>query len=62
MHFVYQEVNQNKFGGSECNMTATVLFCQYDLPRVAALLGTARAARVARSDKHVHMYVTGDNK
>ncbi|XP_026743020.1 digestive organ expansion factor homolog [Trichoplusia ni] len=57
-----QEVNQNKFGGSECNMTATVLFCQYDLPRVVALLGNARAAHVARSDKHVHMYVTGDNK
>ncbi|KAJ8714064.1 hypothetical protein PYW08_007684 [Mythimna loreyi] len=55
-----QEVNQNKFGGSECNMTVTVLFCQYDLSRVAALLGAGRVARLVRSDNHVHMYVTGE--
>ncbi|KAJ8723882.1 hypothetical protein PYW07_007862 [Mythimna separata] len=55
-----QEVNQNKFGGSECNMTVTVLFCQYDLSRVAALLGAGRVARLVRSLNHVHMYVTGE--
>ncbi|KAJ2953347.1 hypothetical protein O0L34_g937 [Tuta absoluta] len=55
-----QESNQNKYGGSECNMTVTVLWCQYDVTRVAAVLGSARAARMARSDKPVHMYMTGE--
>ncbi|KAH9639244.1 hypothetical protein HF086_014108 [Spodoptera exigua] len=55
-----QEVNQNKFGGSECNMTVSVLYCQYDLPRLAAVLGAARLARVMRSDNSVHMFVTGE--
>lgn len=54
-----QESNQNKYGGSECNMTVTVLFCQYDIQRVAALLGASRVARILRSDKSVHMFVTG---
>ncbi|XP_075982902.1 U3 small nucleolar RNA-associated protein 25 homolog [Anticarsia gemmatalis] len=56
-----QESNQNKYGGSECNMTVTALFCQYDVARVAAVLGSARVARILRSDKSVHMYVTGEH-
>ncbi|XP_038206745.1 digestive organ expansion factor homolog [Zerene cesonia] len=55
-----QESNQNKFGGSDCNMTATVLYCKYDMQRAAALLGAQRLARMAASDKSVHMYVTGE--
>ncbi|XP_045537766.1 U3 small nucleolar RNA-associated protein 25 homolog [Papilio machaon] len=55
-----QESNQNKYGGSECNMTVTTLHCKYDAPRVAATLGAARFARLAASDKAVHMFVTGD--
>ncbi|XP_026314987.1 digestive organ expansion factor homolog [Hyposmocoma kahamanoa] len=55
-----QESNQNKYGGSEFNMTVTVIYSQYDLQRVAALVGTQRAARMGRSDKAVHMYMTGD--
>ncbi|CAH0728473.1 unnamed protein product, partial [Brenthis ino] len=55
-----QESNQNKYGGSDCNMTVTVLYCKYDMQRAAALLGAARVARMAASDKSVHMYVTGD--
>ncbi|CAB3245744.1 unnamed protein product [Arctia plantaginis] len=56
-----QEFNQNKYGGSECNMTVTVLFCQYDAPRAALVLGASRLARLLRSDKAVHMYVTGEH-
>ncbi|CAG4957551.1 unnamed protein product [Colias eurytheme] len=55
-----QESNQNKFGGSDCNMTASVLYCKYDMQRAAALLGAQRVARMAVSDKSVHMYVTGE--
>ncbi|KPI92267.1 Digestive organ expansion factor-like [Papilio xuthus] len=55
-----QESNQNKYGGSECNMTVTTLHCKYDAARVAATLGAARFARLAASDKAVHMFVTGD--
>lgn len=55
-----QECNQNKYGGSECNMSVTVLWCKYDAQRVGALLGTARGARALLSDKAVNMYMTGD--
>ncbi|XP_004924541.1 U3 small nucleolar RNA-associated protein 25 homolog [Bombyx mori] len=55
-----QESNQNKYGGSECNMTVSVLYCRCDLVRLGALLGAARGARVLRADRPVHMYVTGD--
>ncbi|XP_039757969.1 digestive organ expansion factor homolog [Pararge aegeria] len=55
-----QESNQNKYGGSDCNMTLTVLYCKYDLQRVAGALGSARAANMAAADKAVHMFVTGD--
>ncbi|CAK1583697.1 unnamed protein product [Parnassius mnemosyne] len=55
-----QESNQNKYGGSECNMTVTTLHCKYDAQRMAAVLGAARFARIAASDKSVHMYVTGE--
>ncbi|XP_047537007.1 U3 small nucleolar RNA-associated protein 25 homolog [Vanessa atalanta] len=55
-----QESNQNKYGGSDCNMTVTVLYCKYDMQRAAAILGADRIARMAASEKSVHMYVTGD--
>ncbi|XP_052756612.1 U3 small nucleolar RNA-associated protein 25 homolog isoform X2 [Galleria mellonella] len=55
-----QESNQNKYGGSECNMTVSVVWSSYDAARLAALLGTQRAARMLHSDKPVHMYMTGD--
>ncbi|XP_021186365.3 U3 small nucleolar RNA-associated protein 25 homolog [Helicoverpa armigera] len=56
-----QAMNQNRFGGSECNMTVSVLYCQFDAPRLAALLGHERVARLMRSDTNVHMFVTGEN-
>ncbi|XP_068619017.1 U3 small nucleolar RNA-associated protein 25 homolog [Battus philenor] len=55
-----QESNQNKYGGSECNMTVTTLHYKYDAQRVAALLGASRFTRIASSDKSVHMYITGE--
>ncbi|XP_022121309.2 U3 small nucleolar RNA-associated protein 25 homolog [Pieris rapae] len=55
-----QESNQNKYGGSECNMTSTTLYCRYDAARGAAVLGVDRITRMLNSDKPLHMYLTGD--
>ncbi|CAK1550511.1 unnamed protein product [Leptosia nina] len=51
-----QESNQNKYGGSKCNMTSTTLYCKYDAHRTAALLGTPRLARMLVEEQPVHMY------
>lgn len=55
-----QESNQNKYGGSEFNMSVTTLMCKYDAARAAAVAGAARVASALRSDKPVHMYITGE--
>lgn len=55
-----QESNQNKYGGSEFNMTATVLYCKFDLQRVSAIVGADRTASMAAADKAIHMFMTGD--
>ncbi|KAG6462263.1 hypothetical protein O3G_MSEX013142 [Manduca sexta] len=55
-----QECNQNKYGGSECNMTVTVLYCKYDLLQISAILGSNRVSRIMGSDKPVHMFMTGE--
>lgn len=48
----------NKKIGSNSNMTVTVLFCKYDVQRVASIVGTERAAQMTQSDRNVHMLVT----
>ncbi|XP_047506925.1 U3 small nucleolar RNA-associated protein 25 homolog isoform X1 [Pieris napi] len=55
-----QESNQNKYGGSECNMTSTTMYCRYDAARGAAVLGVDRITRMLNADKPLHMYLTGD--
>ncbi|RVE50077.1 hypothetical protein evm_005283 [Chilo suppressalis] len=55
-----QECNQNKYGGSECNMSVTVLYSQYDAPRVASILGVKRLTSALHDDQRVHVYMTGD--
>ncbi|XP_013183399.2 U3 small nucleolar RNA-associated protein 25 homolog [Amyelois transitella] len=56
-----QESNQNKYGGSEFNMTVSVLFSQYDAGHIAAVLGAHRTARLLRSEKTTHMFMTADS-
>ncbi|GBP24329.1 Digestive organ expansion factor homolog [Eumeta japonica] len=55
-----KEAFQNKYGGSEFNMTITTLYCKYDLHRISAILGTERTAKMMKSEKSVHMFMTGD--
>lgn len=42
------------------DVTCTVLYSRFDGQRLAAVVGTDRAARMINSDKSVHMLVTGD--
>ncbi|KAF4532195.1 hypothetical protein B566_EDAN002257 [Ephemera danica] len=57
-----QEMYQNprEGGGTENNMSVTVLYCKYDAQRLAGILGSERASRMLESDRKVHMMVTGD--
>jgi len=54
-----QSVYQNKKGGSDGNMSCTVLYSKYDVNRVAAAVGTERTQVMLKSDKSVHMFDTG---
>lgn len=54
MHF------QNKKGGSDGNMSCTVLYCKYDIQRLAPVVSTDRAATMLSADaKSVHMFSPG---
>lgn len=55
-----QECYQNKYGGSEFNMTVTIIYSEYDRHTVTALLGDVRAAEVFESTKTIHTFVTDD--
>ncbi|XP_076234482.1 U3 small nucleolar RNA-associated protein 25 homolog [Calliopsis andreniformis] len=55
-----QEANQNPRAGSESNMTVTVLYCKYDVMQLSAIVGTERANKMFRSEKSIHMLMTGE--
>jgi len=58
--FFLQATNQNQEIGNESNTTVTVLYSKYDVQRLAAIVGTDRAARMISSDRTVHMFMTGE--
>lgn len=53
-----QENNQNPKGGSESNMTVTVVYCKYDIFQLSSVIGTKRASKMLNSEKNVHMIIT----
>ncbi|PNF37678.1 Digestive organ expansion factor-like protein [Cryptotermes secundus] len=55
-----RDTNQNQNTGDESNMTVTVLYSKYDVHRLAAIVGTDRAARMVSSERNVHMFMTGE--
>ncbi|KAK3921723.1 Digestive organ expansion factor-like protein [Frankliniella fusca] len=55
-----QEANQNPYGGSENNMTVTVLYNKFDAPQLSAIVGSERASRMISSDRNVHMFMAGE--
>lgn len=57
-----QAANQNRKGGSDGNMTITVLHCKYDMLRLVNVIGTGRAKHMLQTEKNVHMFVSGGAK
>ena len=55
MHGVYQ----NRKGGSDGNMTCTVLYNKYDAARLASVVSSERADRMLAADKTVHLFQAG---
>ena len=53
-----QTVYQNRKGGSDGNMSCTVLYSKYDASRLSGVAGTAKASRMISGEKNVHMFVT----
>ncbi|XP_043468748.1 U3 small nucleolar RNA-associated protein 25 homolog [Leptopilina heterotoma] len=53
-----QESNQNPKGGSESNMSVTVVYCKYDILQLSSIIGTERASKMLTSEKNVHMIIT----
>ena len=47
---------QNKKGGSDGNMSCTVLYCKYDVHRVSPVVATERAKTMLSASKSVHMF------
>jgi hypothetical protein len=54
-----QAANLNRKGGSDGNMTCTVLYNKYDMTRLSAVVGTERAEEMVNAEKNVHMFVAG---
>jgi U3 small nucleolar RNA-associated protein 25 len=59
-HIFFQDTNQNQGAGDESNVTVTVLYSKYDVQRLAAIVGTDRAARMVNSERSVHMFMAGE--
>ena len=54
-----QGVYQNRKGGSDGNMTCTVLYSRYDVSRLGAIVSTARAEHMLAAEKSVHLFQAG---
>ncbi|XP_029449151.1 digestive organ expansion factor homolog [Rhinatrema bivittatum] len=63
-HFYSEVCNMMKATsrGEEATWTCTVLYSKYDAQRLAAVVGTDRAAQMLQSKKNVHLFVTGENE
>ena len=52
-----QPAFQNRKGGSQGNMSCTVLYCKYDVHRLATVVTSNRAGLMLQnSQKHIHMF------
>jgi len=55
-----QENFQNKRVRQRKNSSVNVMYCKYDAPRLAAIVGTERAAHMISSEKKIHAFVSGE--
>jgi U3 small nucleolar RNA-associated protein 25 len=58
-NFLRPAFQNRKGGGSEGNMTITVLYGRHDAQRLAGAVGTERAVQLLNAEKNVHMFVAG---
>uniref|UniRef100_A0A8D0GCU9 U3 small nucleolar RNA-associated protein 25 homolog n=1 Tax=Sphenodon punctatus TaxID=8508 RepID=A0A8D0GCU9_SPHPU len=63
-HFYSEICNMLKSAdsGEEATWTCTVLYSKYDAQKLAAVVGVKRAAQMLKSEKSVHLFVTGENE
>lgn len=63
-HFYSEVCNMLAAGGQagDASWTCTVLYCRYDAHKLSAVVGAPRAAQMLRSDKPVHLFVTGSEE
>ncbi|XP_048831434.1 U3 small nucleolar RNA-associated protein 25 homolog [Brienomyrus brachyistius] len=61
-HFYSELCNALRAGGDEgaASWTCTTLYSRFDLQRLAAVTGAERAGQMLRSQKSVHLFVTGE--
>jgi len=55
-----QETYQNKRGGSENNMSISVIYTKYDLHRLNLCVGSGTSSTMLSSEKAVHMFKPGE--
>ena len=58
-NYLQPAFQNRKGGGSDGNMTITVLYSKYDAQRLAGILGTERAGQIVAEEKSVRMFVAG---
>ena len=56
-----QSSYQNRKGGSDGNMSCTVLYNKYDIQRLSAVVGSDKAKLMTQSEKNTHMFIPGGN-
>ena len=54
-----QSSYQNPKGGSDGNMSCTIIYNKYDIHRLTPVVGTERARTMLKSDKNTHMFAAG---
>lgn len=53
---------QNRKGGSDGNMSCTVLYNKYDIQKLSAVVGTTKAKVMVQSEKNTHMFIPGGDQ
>ena len=55
-----QSSYQNRKGGSDGNMSCTVLYNKYDIQRLTSVVGSDKANFMIKSEKNTHMFMPGE--
>ena len=58
----YMDTRKSHSDSQINSLTCTVLYTKSNALRLAGVVGTQRCSHMISSDKHVHMFVTGDEE